>query len=109
MSRADDLLKRLDESEPRGLPQIALLMQRMQADGFIKGYVIGGSTAIVFYSEPFHTEDVDVFCYYADELSNDIRPFRARMEELGAISRGNVLLRRWHQGSITTNGKCRCN
>lgn len=39
------------------------IINKMVADGIIKDYVIGGSIAAMFYTEPFHTKDLDIFVY----------------------------------------------
>ena len=88
MSEANDILKRLDEHKPPGLSEVALVMQRMIIEDYIKNYAIGGAVAVAYYSEPLFTEDVDVFCYYSDALANNISPIRTRLEELGVVCRG---------------------
>jgi hypothetical protein len=37
------------------------LINRMQADGVIGKYAIGGAIGVIFYLEAFYTEDLDVF------------------------------------------------
>jgi hypothetical protein len=39
------------------------LINRMRADGVIENYALGGATAVIFYTEPIATEDVDVFVH----------------------------------------------
>ncbi len=37
------------------------MINRMQADGVIGKYAIGGAIGVIFYLEAFYTEDLDVF------------------------------------------------
>lgn len=37
------------------------MINRMQADGVIGKYAIGGAVGVIFYLEAFYTEDLDVF------------------------------------------------
>ena len=36
-------------------------LNQMVADGIVSEYVIGGAMAAMFYTEPFHTDDLDIF------------------------------------------------
>lgn len=39
------------------------VINRMTADGIIENYALGGATAVIFYTEPIATEDVDIFVH----------------------------------------------
>jgi hypothetical protein len=39
------------------------VVNQMMADGIIENYALGGATAVIFYTEPIATEDVDVFVH----------------------------------------------
>lgn len=39
------------------------VINQMTADGIIKNYALGGATAVIFYTEPIATEDVDIFVH----------------------------------------------
>ena len=39
------------------------VVNQMTADGVIKNYALGGATAVIFYTEPIATEDVDIFVH----------------------------------------------
>ncbi|HMS39419.1 MAG TPA: hypothetical protein PKE69_04280 [Pyrinomonadaceae bacterium] len=39
------------------------VVNQMTADGIIENYALGGATAVIFYTEPIATEDVDVFVH----------------------------------------------
>ncbi len=43
------------------LEQIFPVLNRMEADGVIGRYAIGGAVGAIFWLEPFHTKDLDVF------------------------------------------------
>jgi hypothetical protein len=38
-------------------------INQMTADGIIENYALGGATAVIFYTEPIATEDVDIFVH----------------------------------------------
>ncbi|MBI5360161.1 MAG: hypothetical protein HZA48_06210 [Planctomycetes bacterium] len=37
------------------------IIDELQASGLIKKYAVGGSIAVIFYSEVFSTYDLDIF------------------------------------------------
>lgn len=39
------------------------VVNQMMADGIIENYALGGATAVIFYTEPIATEDVDIFVH----------------------------------------------
>lgn len=39
------------------------VLNSLEADAVIGRYAIGGSIALLFYVEPFFTEDLDIFCH----------------------------------------------
>ena len=39
------------------------VVNQMTADGVIGNYALGGATAVIFYTEPIATEDVDIFVH----------------------------------------------
>lgn len=39
------------------------VVNQMTADGIIENYALGGATAVIFYTEPIATEDVDIFVH----------------------------------------------
>lgn len=46
------------------------VINRMEADGVIQRYAIGGAVAAIFYIEPFTTYDLDIF--FATDLSGGL-------------------------------------
>jgi hypothetical protein len=43
------------------MEQVIQVINRMEADGVISDYAIGGGIAAVYYLEPYETDDIDVF------------------------------------------------
>lgn len=41
-------------------------LNRMVKDGIVADYVIGGAVGALFYTEPFHTDDLDIFVGFPD-------------------------------------------
>ncbi len=39
------------------------VINQMVTDGIIENYALGGATAVIFYTEPIATEDVDIFVH----------------------------------------------
>ena len=50
-----------------GIKEVIETINRMQADGVIERYAIGGAVAATFYLEPVATLDVDVFVEFRTE------------------------------------------
>lgn len=64
------------------------VLNNMEKDGIIKRYAIGGGLAVVYYTEPFTTFDLDVFCFLqtkavksADSIS--LAPIYGYLQEKG--------------------------
>src|SRR5882724_5545449 len=43
------------------MEKVLQVLNRLQADGVIEKYAIGGGIAAVYYTEPHSTDDIDVF------------------------------------------------
>jgi hypothetical protein len=43
------------------MEKVIELLNRMQAEGVIEKYAIGGGIAAIYYLEPYNTDDIDVF------------------------------------------------
>src|SRR5262245_42598916 len=43
------------------MERVIKVLNRMQADGVIENYAIGGGIAAIYYLEPYQTDDIDVF------------------------------------------------
>jgi hypothetical protein len=50
-----------------GIKEVIEILNRMQADGVIERYAIGGAVGATFYLEPIATLDVDVFVEFRAE------------------------------------------
>ena len=58
-----------------GIKEVIETLNRMQADGVIERYAIGGAVGATFYLEPVATLDVDVFVeFHAEPGSRLVRP-----------------------------------
>jgi hypothetical protein len=75
--------KRVDE-------QISILgptlkaINRLEDEGIIKRPTIGGSIALIYYSQPAKTDDLDMFCYMVGQGAFvSLAPIYKRLEELG--------------------------
>ena len=45
------------------------VINKMVVDGIIENYALGGATAVIFYTEPIATQDVDIFIHVPAEES----------------------------------------
>src|SRR6267378_3753642 len=43
------------------MEKVIQVLNRMQADGIIEKFAIGGGIAAIYYLEPYQTDDIDVF------------------------------------------------
>jgi hypothetical protein len=43
------------------MERVLQVLNRMQADGVIENYAIGGGIAAIYYIEPYDTKDLDIF------------------------------------------------
>lgn len=43
------------------MEKVIEILNRMQADGVLQDFAIGGGIAFIYYSEPYLTKDIDVF------------------------------------------------
>ncbi len=78
-----DLPDNSNYSAPVLAPTIQLVNELI-AEGLLRSYAIGGSIAILFYSEPFFTRDLDIFCYMAqDSLLFRLDPIWKFLESRG--------------------------
>lgn len=71
------------------------VINRMQADGIISRYAIGGAVGATFYLEPVATLDVDVFISLeavAGRLIIDPRPVFTYLAERGCTMEGEYVL-----------------
>jgi hypothetical protein len=45
----------------RDIEKTITVINQMTADGVIENYALGDATAVIFYTEPIATEDIDIF------------------------------------------------
>ena len=43
------------------MERVIQVLNRMQSDGVVENYAIGGGIAAIYYLEPYDTDDIDVF------------------------------------------------
>ncbi|MBA3993622.1 MAG: hypothetical protein C0469_08850 [Cyanobacteria bacterium DS2.3.42] len=63
MSKFDDPKRSDDGDEALVIGGALRILNSLESDGVIGKYAIGGSIALLFYVEPFFTEDLDIFCH----------------------------------------------
>ncbi len=76
------------------LPVIKTLEDLVRA-GIIKEYVIGGATALLYFSQPTFTDDIDVFVYLAESgprLLNISPIYKYLIEHRGATTKEDHIL-----------------
>ena len=61
------------------------VVNQMTADDIIENYALGGATAVIFYTEPIATEDVDIFVHLK-EGGNPLMEFQPIFDYLKANS-----------------------
>jgi len=89
MGEPGDTPKVTEEGAPPVLAPTLRVINQLVDEGLIDSYVIGGSIAILYYSEPFSTEDLDVFCYLPGRPEFfHLGPVWQRLEALGYSSHG---------------------
>lgn len=82
-----------------GIREVIETINRMQADGVIERYAIGGAVAATFYLEPVATLDVDVFVeFHAEPGSQMISPepiFRYLRDRGCAMEGEHIVIASW--------------
>lgn len=73
------------------------IINRMEAEGIIRRYAIGGAVAAIFYVEPFTTYDLDIF--FAADVSGgliSLTPIYGHLARAGYTAEGeNVNIEGW--------------
>lgn len=62
------------------------VINQLEAKGVIGRYAIGGAVAMIYYTEPTHTRDLDIFCSIpsaASQLIVSLEPIYSGLRELG--------------------------
>ncbi len=82
-------MEKMDESRSPVLAPTLRIINSLVTEGLIESYVIGGSLAILYYSEPFSTDDLDVFCYVPGKpVFFHLGPVWQYLESLGYKTKG---------------------
>ena len=61
VSTEDEFPENPDENVPMVIGGALRVLNALEAEGTIGRYAIGGSIALLFYTEPLLTEDMDIF------------------------------------------------
>jgi len=94
MGRIRKILNAIEES---GMPPIFApvmeMLNNLIKEKLVSDYVIGGSLSIMYYSEPFYTEDVDIFCYLPSQGKLfTLGPIWKYLESQGCKSDGGYMV-----------------
>ena len=71
------------------MEKVIQVLNRMQADGVIRNFAIGGGIATIYYLEPYQTDDVDVFflpVFFGEGGLVSLAPIYSYLEKLGYYS-----------------------
>lgn len=63
------------------------VINQMANDGVIKTYALGGATAVIFYTEPIATEDVEVFVHLKTDDKNSRKCFYGTSADFRLLER----------------------
>ena len=81
------------------MEKVIQILNRMQADGIIERFAIGGGIAAIYYLEPYHTDDIDVFIspvVIGQSGLVSLEPVYAYLEKLGYLAvKEGVLIEDW--------------
>jgi hypothetical protein len=78
-----------------GVKKVIEMINRMQADGVIEHYAIGGAVGATFYLEPVATLDVDVFVEFQTEPGSRIaspEPIFKYLRDRGCTMEGEYVV-----------------
>jgi hypothetical protein len=82
-----------------GIKEVIEILNRMQADGVIERYAIGGAVGATFYLEPVATLDVDIFVEFHTEPGSRIvspEPILKYLRSRGCLMEGDhVVIAGW--------------
>lgn len=73
--------------------EIADVFDLLQREGLITAWALGGGVATIFHSEPFYTEDVDVFVELeGGGIIVNMNPIYSRLHEMGIEAHGQYVI-----------------
>lgn len=68
------------------MEQAIKVINDLEKEGIIKGYALGGATALIFYAEPRTTYDVDIFIFLPESKKKsliDLNPLYKHLKKRG--------------------------
>lgn len=73
------------------MQQVISTLEEMVEEGIISDFVIGGATALIYFSSPTFTEDIDVFIYLKEATGPiiDIGPVYSFLKEKKNATQGD--------------------
>jgi hypothetical protein len=80
------------------MERVIQIINRMQTDGVISDYAIGGGIAAVYYLEPYETDDVDIFIPVNAVAVGliSLEPIYSYLKRLGYVSiKEGVMIEDW--------------
>ena len=83
------------------MEKVIQVLNRMQADGIIERFAIGGGIAAIYYLEPYQTDDIDVFflpVFFGEGGLVSLEPIYSYLEKLGyhSVEEGvGILIEDW--------------
>ena len=81
------------------MEKVIQVLNRMQADGIIEKFAIGGGIAAIYYLEPYQTDDIDVFIspvMIGPSGLVSLEPVYGYLEKLGYLPvKEGVLIEEW--------------
>ena len=88
--------------------EVISLVNKMQADGVIDGYAIGGAVGATFFLEPISTLDIDIFVPFqasGPSLVINPQPIFDYLKARGGVMKGEyVVLEGWPVQFLPPNG-----
>ena len=80
------------------MERVIQVLNRMQSEGVVKNYAIGGGIAAIYYIEPYETDDLDIFIPVSGVKLGDaglisLEPIYSYLSKLGyqAVKEGVVI------------------
>jgi len=66
------------------------VINKMTEDGVIENYALGGATAVIFYTEPIATEDLDIFVHIRPDGNplTEFQPIFDYLKDIGYEIKG---------------------
>ena len=77
-----------------GISQVIAMINRLETDGVIKDYAIGGAVGATFYLEPVATLDVDIFVAFQPQTGRllSLQPIYDYLTARGGVVEGEYIV-----------------